>query len=64
MNERKVTIDIMLLEDITVVLKTMLEIISEKDLTDKELDRLRYVNKVILNCNELFRKNVKEMENE
>lgn len=64
MNERKVTIDIMLLEDVTTVLKTMLEIISAKDLTNEELDRLRYVNKVILNCNELFRKNVKEMENE
>jgi hypothetical protein len=64
MNRKKVMVDVMLLEDLSTVCEKMFNIICTKDLTDDDLSQLEYVNKVLVTCNQIFRKNVKEMDHE
>jgi len=64
--KKKVTVklDLEVLEDITRALMIMLEIASNYDLTDEDIDRMKYVNKLIESSNEMFEKSVKSDDNE
>jgi hypothetical protein len=64
MKREKVMVDVMLLEDLSTVCQKMFEIICSKKLSDEDLSQLEYINKVLVTCNQIFRKNVKEMDNE
>ena len=59
-----VKLDLEVLEDITRALMIMLEIVSNHDLTDEDIDRMKYVNKLIESSNEMFEKSVKSDDNE
>ena len=59
-----VKLDLEVLEDITRALLIMLEIVSNHDLTDEDIDRMKYVNKLIESSNEMFEKSVKSEDNE
>jgi hypothetical protein len=64
--KKKVTVklDLEVLEDITRALMIMLEVASNYDLTDEDIDRMKYVNKLIESSNEMFEKSVKSDDNE
>lgn len=64
MNRKKVMVDVMLLDDLSTVCKKMFDIICTKDLTDDDLSQLEYVNRVLVDCNKIFRKNINEMNHE
>lgn len=52
-------VDADLIADMHTIARVLAEMLSEKKLTEKDCERIDYVNKVLLNCNKL----IKEAEN-
>ncbi len=57
--EQKIEIDIAVLEELGQAAEIMYEILSQKDLTEADVTRMKYVNKLLTSCNELFSKSIK-----
>ena len=57
--EQKIQIDIAVLEELGQAAEIMYEILSQKDLTEADVTRMKYVNKLLTSCNELFSKSIK-----
>jgi hypothetical protein len=57
--EQKIQIDIAVLEELGQAAEIMYEILSQKDLTEADVIRMKYVNKLLTSCNELFSKSIK-----
>lgn len=56
---KKMVVDVDLIADLHTVSRVLAEMLSEKKLTEKDCERIDYVNKVLQNCNKL----IKEAEN-
>lgn len=56
---KKMVVDADLIADMHTIARVLAEMLSEKKLTEKDCERIDYVNKVLLNCNKL----IKEAEN-
>lgn len=61
----QVIVDLTMIEEVSQVLTIMFEIVSAKKhlLTDEEVERLKYVNKLMISANKLFQTS-KPYENE
>lgn len=61
----QIVVDLSMIEDVSQALTIMFEIVSAKKtlLTDEEIDRLQYVNKLLVSSNKVFQ-NAKPYENE
>jgi hypothetical protein len=61
----QIVVDLTMIEDVSQALIIMFEIISAKKslLTDDEIERLQYVNKLMLSSNKIFQ-NAKPFDNE
>jgi len=57
---KKVTVDIELLEDLSVVTDILFNIVIKKKLNNKEIERLKYVNKLLLTATELLSKTLEK----
>lgn len=57
--EQKIEIDITVLEELGQAAEIMFDILSQKDLTEDDVIRMKYVNKLLTSCNELFSKSIK-----
>ena len=53
---KKVTIDIELLEDLSTATDILFNIVIKKKLNNKEIERMKYVNKLLLTATELLSK--------
>ena len=64
--KRKATVklDLTVLEDMSRAMMVMLEIIANYDLTDEDINRMKYVNRLIESSNDLFSESVKSDDNE
>lgn len=64
--KRKATVklDLTVLEDMSRAMMVMLEIIANYDLTDEDINRIKYVNRLIESSNDLFSESVKSDDNE
>ena len=63
--KNQIVVDLTMIEDVSQALIIMFEIISAKKsfLTDDEIERLQYVNKLMLSSNKIFQ-NAKPFDNE
>lgn len=61
----QIVVDLSMIEDVSQALTIMFEIVSAKKtlLTDEEIERLQYVNKLLVSSNKVFQ-NAKPYENE
>ena len=61
----QVIVDLAMIEEVSQALTIMFEIVSAKKnlLTDEEIERLKYVNKLMISANKLFQTS-KPYENE
>jgi len=61
----QIVVDLTMIEDVSQALIIMFEIISAKKnlLTDDEIERLQYVNKLLISSNKVFQ-NAKPFDNE
>jgi predicted homoserine dehydrogenase-like protein len=57
---KKVTVDIELLEDLSTVTDILFNIVIKKKLNNKEIERMRYVNKLLLTATELLSKTLEK----
>jgi len=57
--EQKIEIDITILEELGQAAEIMFDILSQKNLTEADVTRMKYVNKLLTSCNELFSKSIK-----
>lgn len=56
---QKIEIDITVLEELGQAAEIMFDILSQKNLTEADVIRMKYVNKLLTSCNELFSKSIK-----
>ena len=56
---QKIEIDITVLEELGQAAEIMFDILNEKILTEADVTRMKYVNKLLTSCNELFSKSIK-----
>jgi len=51
---KKISVDIELMEDLSSCMQILFDIVRVKHLTDDDIDKLKYVNKLVKSVNELF----------
>ena len=51
---KKMSVEIEFLEDISTCMQILFDIVKVKDLTDEEVDKMKYVNKLLVSANKFL----------
>ena len=51
---KKMSVEIEFLEDISTCMQILFDIVKVKDLTDEEVDKMKYVNKLLISANKFL----------
>lgn len=59
----KIMVDLILIQDLSTAVELLFNIVKEKELDDDEVEKMRYVAKLMQSSTEILKKNTEETNN-